>query len=170
MCTRLIAFGVVFLIASTSYAQAACGPGKVPGYDDISGLRYVRTECFGKCPSYEVLIWGLGLYYVGRTYVDRHGTYEAPLGNTLLRARTLLAAHHFYALNYDDTRHVTDVPHYILAVARCGVSTKLDWSSAAGRPDIESLFNALDALVKNVKWRKTSDSTESPVNLFAPIP
>jgi hypothetical protein len=170
MRQRLIACGVVFLIACTSYAQAACGPGKVPTYDDISGLRYVRTECFGKCPSYEVLIWELGLYYVGRTYNDKPGTYEAPLGNTLVRARALLKAHRFFSLNYDDRPSITDVPHYIVAVVRCGVTTKLDWPAFGARPDIESLFDAFDALVKNVKWHKTSDTTESPENLFATIP
>lgn len=170
MRQRLVAFGVGFLIACTGHARAACGPGKVPSYSDISGLRYARTDCFGKCPSYEVLIWELGLYYVGRTYVDRPGTYEAPVGDTLLRARALLEAHHFFSLNYDDRRLITDVPHYIVAVVRCGVTTKLDWPEFGDRPDIESLFNAFDALVKNVKWHKTSDSTESPENLFASIP
>lgn len=170
MCHRLIVFGVAFLIACMGSARAACGPGKVPSYEDIRGLRYVRTGCFGKCPNYEVLISGLGLYYVGRTYVDRPGTYEAPLGDTLLRARALLQAHHFFALNYDDRTLITDVPHYIVAVVRCGVTTKLDWPEFGDRPDIESLFNAFDALVKNTKWHKTSDSTESPLDLFASIP
>jgi hypothetical protein len=168
---RLPAFGLATVLGCTGYTYAACGQGKVPTYNDISGLRYVRTDCFGKCPSYEVLISNLpGLDYVGRRYVDMLGTYEAPLGHTLTSAQVVLERHHFYGLNYDDTKHITDVPHYIVAVARCGVTTKLDWPDFGDRPDIESLFNALDALVKNVKWHKTSDSTESPEDLFASIP
>ena len=167
---RLSAVGLAILIGCTGYAYAACGPGKVRTYRDISGVRYVRTGCFGTCPSYEVFIWRLGLYYVGRLYVQKTGTYEAAVGNLLVRARELLKAHHFYDLNDSESYDVTDVPNFILAVNRCRVTTKLDWPDYEERPDITSLFDDLDALVQNVKWHKTSDSTDSPAALFTSIP
>lgn len=151
-----------------SYAYAACGPGKTPTYGDISAVRYAHTNCLGRCPSYEVLIW-LDLWYVGRTYVDMPGTYKAPVGNTLMRARRILEAHKFFSLNAVEGE-VTDVPHLIVAAVRCSVTTTLDWPAFEKRPDITNLFDALDALIKNVKWHKTSDSTESPEGLLAPIP
>lgn len=114
MRQRLVAFGVGFLIACTGHARAACGPGKVPSYSDISGLRYARTDCFGKCPSYEVLIWELGLYYVGRTYVDRPGTYAA--GIHLLRCGLHLTWYPQAFLMPSVATRVAEIVEYVAAV------------------------------------------------------
>ena len=167
---RLTALVVTALLGCTAYADAACGRGQTPTYSDIEGLRFVRTDCFGTCPSYEVLISPFGLYYVGRKYVDKTGTYQASLGNTVTLAKEILQKHDFYRLNYDDSGLITDVPHFILAVERCGVTTKLDWPDYGNRPDIQTLFNALDTIIRNKAWHKTSDSTDSPLSLFATIP
>jgi hypothetical protein len=130
----------------------------------------VRTGCFGRCPSYEVLIWPYAaLTYVGRGYVSKTGTYEASIGKMLQRAISVLSNHHFYQLNYDDSRRITDVPHYVVAVVRCGVTTTLDWPDFGDRPDIASLFDAMDGIVNGVKWHKTSDETKSPSSLIVPI-
>jgi hypothetical protein len=64
-------------------------------------------------------------------------------------------------LDYDSSILALDVPHYIVAAERCGVTTKLDWPAFESRRDIESLFDSLDALTQHIHWHKISDSTES---------
>jgi hypothetical protein len=94
-------------------------------------------------------------------FAPRQGTYEASLGDKLLRAREILRTHEFFSVNYDDSPLVTDVPRYRIAVRRCGVTTDLNWPATDDRPDIAGLFDDMDALVKDVQWRKASDRTDS---------
>jgi hypothetical protein len=72
----------------------------------------------------------------------------------------VLQRHEFYRLNYDSSVLVTDVPHYIVAAERCGVTTKLDWPAFQNRKDIESLFDGLDAVTERIRWHKISNSAE----------
>jgi hypothetical protein len=77
--TRLLwALSFALTIAVTiSPAWAACGQGKAPTYGDIDAIRYEGTNCFGKCPSYEVLFTKKrACYYVGIRYVSKIGTYQ----------------------------------------------------------------------------------------------
>ena len=131
----------------------------------------------GTCPDYEVLFSNLGLYYVGRANVRMHGTYEAETPtnysptwspNGLLQAVKVLQQYNFFDLSVVPSI-VTDVPHLILAAERCRVTTKLDLADNGRRPDIEKLFDQLDAITDRVTWRKTSDSLSSPLGLLASI-
>lgn len=160
-------------------AYASCGLGKHPDYSDIQAVRYARTGCFGKCPDYEVLFSGLGLYYAGRRYVEMTGTYEAETATedsfrrgvrpqSLALVVRLLERYDFFNLSVVPDL-VTDVPHYIIAVERCDVTTKLNWPAYPGRRDIEELFDGLDAITNRVHWTKTSDSDVSPLSLYAQI-
>jgi len=93
------------------------------------------------------------------------GTYEDHCSQAVLkRAVAALRLYGFYGMNYDSRIVVTDVPHYVISVERCGVTTKLDWPAALPpdyyRKDIASLMNALGKITKSIPWRKTSDSTE----------
>lgn len=169
----------MMLLASIATAVASCGLDKHPTYSDITAVRYEETSCLGKCPSYEVLFSDLGAYYVGRRWVQMTGTYQAEtpsngaylagnLPRSLRQAVQVLERYNFFDLNVE-TDLVTDVPHYIVAVQRCGVTTKLDWAAYGKRRDIEDLFDALDAITNGVHWTKTSDSDESPLNAYAAI-
>lgn len=166
---------IAVLIAASVTPQislAACGRGLTPTYRDIEAIRYERTNCFGECPSYEVLFTrDLGCYYVGSKYTSKLGTYKSNCSYTVLKgAIAVLDSHAFYALNYDSSVLVLDAPHYILSVVRCGVTTKLDWPAHDNRQDIESIFARLDAIANRLTWHKVSDSTESPLPLVASIP
>ena len=55
---------------------------------------------------------------------------------------------------------ITDVPHYVVSVMRCGVTTNLDWPVHGDRKEIESLFDGLDKITKSIPWQKKSDATE----------
>ncbi len=160
------------IAASLSPAQAACGQGKVPTYGDIDAIRYERTNCFGKCPDYQVLFASRNeCYYVGTQYVPKHGTYEAVCSPAVVkRAIAVLERQEFYSLNYDSSILVLDAPHYIISVERCGVTTKLDWPWREDRKDIESLFSELDVITDDIRWHKVSNSLESPLPLVASIP
>lgn len=170
---------LTMLLACTSPAYASCGFGKQPGYSDIWAVRYARTSCFGKCPDYEVLFSNLGLYYVGRRWVQMTGTYEAEtptndeftrgaIPKSLRLAIGVLERHTFFTLSVKP-QLVTDVPHLIIAVERCDVTTKLDIPDFGQRRDIAELFKELDAVAEGVHWKKTSDSDDSPLTLYASI-
>lgn len=131
----------------------------------------------GTCPDYEVLFSNLGLYYVGRANVRMHGTYEAETPKNyapawspdgLRQAVKVLQQHNFFSLSVVPSI-VTDVPHLIISAERCGVTTKLDLADSGRRPDIEKLFDQLDAITDRVTWGKTSNDLSSPLGLLASI-
>ena len=166
-------------LSCTLSVDASCGLGEQPTYQDIQAVRYTRTSCFGKCPAYEVLFSYFGAYYAGRRWVNMTGTYEAETTTnsefrkgitpqSLQLAAKLLERHHFFDLSIVPDL-VTDVPHYIIAVQRCDVTTKLDWPAYPERRDIEELFDDLDAITNSMHWTKTSDSDASPLDLLAQI-
>lgn len=169
----LNALSIAFVFAANSSpAVAECGKGAAPSYSDIEAIRYVRTNCFGKCPNYEVLFTkDLDCYYVGSEYVQKRGTFSSACAPSVLKsAIAALRAHNFYNLNYDPSIIVLDVPHDIVAVARCGVTTKLDWPSSTSLPNFSSLFEALDAVTDRIHWHKVNASLHSPLPLIASIP
>lgn len=160
---RIAGFILISLLtANVSPAVAACGSGKVPNYTDIDAIWYQRTNCFGKCPGYEVAFYSDGdCYYVGYRYVSKLGRYgQTCTSRTFKRAKQILQSHDFYHLNYDSSVLVMDAPHYIVATQRCGVATKLDWPAFENRRDIESLLDGLDTITDNIHWHKISNSTE----------
>jgi hypothetical protein len=173
MLSRLLsALGLVLgVVVSISPALGACGKGKIPTYTDIQTIWYERSNCFGTCPSYQVLFSKNGdCYYVGYKYVSTVGTYGQTCSpDALKRATTVLLEHHFYRLNYDSSILVTDVPHYIVAAEACGVTSKLDWPAFQDRRDIESLFDSLDVITKRIRWHKISSST-APMEQWLSLP
>jgi Domain of unknown function (DUF6438) len=159
---------------STSPAQSACGKAR-PTYTDIEAVRYERTGCFGKCPTYQVLFSNLGCYYVGIQYVPKHGTYKSACSTLILKqVSEVLKTRGFYDLNYNSRVLILDTPHYIVSVERCGVTTTLDWPSTEDanldRKDIRALFDELDIVTRQMAWRMVSGSVESPLPLLDPIP
>jgi Domain of unknown function (DUF6438) len=161
--TLLIALSFLSAVAaSISPGPAACGPGKVATYSDVQAVWYERTGCFGRCPGYQVVFSKYGdCYYIGFEYVLRLGRYAQTCSSNILKQATqVLQRHEFYRLNYDSSILVTDVPHYIVAAERCGVTTKLDWPAFQDRKDIESLFDGLDAVTEHIRWHKISNSAE----------
>jgi hypothetical protein len=142
-------------------------------------FRRPKKRKAGKCPDYEVLFSNLGLYYVGRRWVQMTGTYEAEtptndeftrgaIPKSLRLAISALERHAFFNLSVTP-QLVTDVPHLIISVERCDVTTKLDIPDFGQRRDIEELFKELDAVADRVHWKKTSDSYDSPLSLYASI-
>jgi len=145
------------LFAANAPAIASCGAGKTPTYDDIQAVQYARTECFGKCPSYKVEFSTSGSYYVGGLRAPRHGNYAAPYDSSVLEhAVDVVRRHDFFSINYDSSILVSDVPHLIVVVSRCGVTTKLDWPSYQHRQDIEGLMKDLDAITDGIRWQKSN--------------
>jgi hypothetical protein len=107
------------------------------------------------------------------------GTYEAEtptndeftrraIPKSLRLAISALERHAFFTLSVTP-QLVTDVPHLIISVERCDVTTKLDIPDFGQRRDIEELFKELDAVADRVHWKKTSDSYDSPLSLYASI-
>ena len=158
------------LVAGIGPAQAACGIGKLPTYS-VEAIRYERTNCFGQCPSYQVLFTSyLGCYYLGFQNVSKHDTFESSCSDqTVRRASLVLMQHDFFNMNCDPSVRVQDAPHYIVSVERCGVTTSLNWPSHGERTDIKSLFNDLDFITKSLKWSKTNASLEPPLPLLVPV-
>lgn len=167
---------LLMVVTTTTPVQAACGKGKTPAYGDIEAIRFERTNCYGKCPSYEVLFARTTTdkyecYYVGREYVSKHGTYQADCSSaTFQKAVGALEFSDFYQLNYDSSVIVTDVPHYVVGAERCGVTTKLDWPASEKRQDIPSLLDQLDGIANSLRWHRVSNSLESPLSLLDSIP
>jgi hypothetical protein len=149
----------------TSLARASCAQNKAASYDNVSAVRYGRVNCFGMCRSYEVLFTSSGeCYYTGFRNGPREGAFRgACTSGTFFRAVSTLKKHTFYTLGYDSSILVTDAPHYIISVERCGVTTVLDWPAYEKRKDIDSLFDDLDLIVASVRWRKVSNSFAPPL-------
>jgi hypothetical protein len=91
------------------------------------------------------------------------GTYEAVYDlRVFKRLIAVLKLHHFFQLNYESRALVLGAPHLVVALERCGVTTKLDWPWHGDRKDIPGLFDGLDSISKSIDWQKTSDSEKSP--------
>ena len=142
---------------SIAPALAACGSGQTPGYGDISSVRYEKTACYGVCPSFEVSFSRAGLTYTGRDNVARIGNYTSSETGKFDDVVALLSRLQFYSFKVKPV-FVTDVPHYIISVERCGVNTSLDWRAmvytGASGGDFGALFNGLDRITNSVVWRK----------------
>ena len=160
MLIRRFALGFAFLASLFSMAPAfaACGNGQTPGYGDVSVVRYEKTVCFGVCPSYEVSFSPRVLTYEGRANVTKMGRYESSETAKFSDIIALLAKFDFYSFKIKPV-FVTDVPHYIISVERCGATKTLDWPAlvypaVSGSHDIRALFNGLDRITDGVRWQK----------------
>jgi Domain of unknown function (DUF6438) len=166
---RSVFAAVVMTFAVPAAAFAQCHRGTIT-YGDIEAVRYARTPCFGRCPVDEVLLSRQGNYYVGRKYVAKTGTYTNADGNALARAIHLLEESRYFTLVVPKhSAFVTDLPHSIISVERCGVTTVLDWNHMAGSGPLEALFKRLDAARDSLTWKKSSDAMDSPLPRLAPI-
>lgn len=86
------------------------------------------------------------------------GSYEAPEAGEFVEVIALLAKLDFYSMNVKRA-YVTDVPHYIVSVERCGVTKRIDWPAlvwpgVSGTHDIRDLFNGLDRITNSISWRR----------------
>jgi Domain of unknown function (DUF6438) len=156
------------MFALPTVCDGECGVGKTPTYADISAVRYARTSCFGRCPDYQVLFAKISTHdpkficeYVARSNVSKHGTYAAVCRSEVLsKVVSLLETSGFYSLSVVPDL-VSDVPHLLIAVERCDVTTVLNWPEYPQRPDIDGLAKGLDRITDAQTWSKTSDSSES---------
>jgi hypothetical protein len=143
--------------------NAACGLNQSPTYRDISVVRYGRTACFGKCSSYKVQFQASGeCLYVGFKNVKMLGTYTAPCSQDVFeRVISILKKNEFYALNFDSSVFVLDVPDYIVSARRCGVTMTLDWPAAGQRNDIIRLLKDLDDITGSLRWKYKAAGIQS---------
>jgi hypothetical protein len=153
-----LGFALAAAISSVAPAFAACGSGQIPNYRDIQAVRYEKTACFGVCPSYVVSLSRVGLSYTGRSNVARIGRYESSETRKFADVVALLSKLDFFAIKIKPV-FITDVPHFIVEVERCGVTRKIDWpamvfAGVSGTQDIRALFNGLDRITNSVAWHK----------------
>jgi hypothetical protein len=160
MIIRRLAFVLAFTAVASSGAPAfaACGNGQIPNYRDIAAVRYEKTACYGVCPSYEVSFSRGGLSYTGRANVARMGDYTSSETGKFSDVVALLSKFDFYSFKVKPV-FVTDVPHFIVEVQRCGVATKIDWPAlvwpgVSGTHDLRDLFKGLDRITNSVAWHK----------------
>ena len=161
MNIRFLVLGLTLAAAvcSAAPAFAACGNGQTPNYRDIQSVRYEKTACYGVCPSYAVSFSPARLTYEGRSNVARLGLYESPETGKFQDVVALLSQFDFYSFTIKPI-FVTDVPHFIIDVERCGVTRRIDWPALVypgvyGTHDIRDLFNRLDRITNSVNWRKS---------------
>lgn len=160
MIIRRFAFALALTaaVSAAAPALAACGVGQTPNYRDIETVRYEKTVCFGVCPSYEVSFSRTDLSYTGRANVTRMGRYVSAETGKFDDVVALLAKLDFYSFKIKPM-FVTDVPHYIVEVQRCGVTKRIDWPAliwpgVSGTHDLPALFNGLDRITNSVNWHK----------------
>jgi hypothetical protein len=174
-CYRLSARVAIISLAISleliAPVAASCGLGKQPSYSDISAVRYKHTACRGGCAEFEVLFSTFGLYYVGRAHVQMRGTYQVGVParydpswkpEALRLATAALEKAQFYRLSVRPSI-ITDVPHLIISVERCRVTTILDFANYGQRPDIEKVADELDEVVTRIPWQKVSNTLNSPL-------
>jgi hypothetical protein len=125
-------FALFAAISSMAPAYAACGSGRVPGYGDISSVRYEKTACYGVCPSYAVSFSPALFTYDGRSNVARLGTYESSETAKFKDVVALLAKFDFYSFKVKPG-FVTDVPHFIVELSAAAVPRKSTGPRWGGR-------------------------------------
>lgn len=162
---RFVFCAVFAAVASIAPAYAACGIGQVPAYSDIVSVKYEKTACYGVCPSFLVEFSPARLTYDGRANVTRIGIYESSQTGKFADVVALLSKFDVYSFNIKPLP-VTDVPHFIVAVQRCGVTKRIDWPAmvwpgVSGKHDLRQLFDGLDRITNGVEWQKAPSPDHS---------
>jgi len=116
---------------------------------------YRRTPCFGRCPSFELIVYqNRTASYEGQNFVNRIGKYTGEVSEENIKVLMELAEDmgYFQLDDVYDNRFVTDLPATI---------TEIDGKRVMNRyegPDLSRLYNQLDTLIENTPWNLQSQN------------
>jgi hypothetical protein len=153
------------VLALTSFASPSCSSQKSTQDQPVFGsdadpvfFSIERTPCFGKCPAYTITIQrDGGATYVGRSNVDREGTYTSKVDNVMMvKLFDKANAIGFFDMQDKYDGPITDIPSTIIRMSANGRDKKV-----VGRYKTPSSFKPFaqfaDSLLLPLEWTKVNE-------------
>ncbi len=168
MMIRITFLALIFTLVASSCGSrkeaqsAANSEGKEVIQEDLPEhplVHYVRTPCFGTCPSFDLVVFSTGrVTYDGKNFVDNIGMYTGEWTSEQIGSIFAIAAeiNYFDLQDSYDNKLIMDLP---------SVSTEL-WDGAVMKPvrdryqgpdELKKLYEVLDNLIANTKWKAASE-------------
>lgn len=122
-------------------------------------IRYVRTPCFGTCPSFELLAFSTGrITYDGKNFVDNVGLFTGTWNSDEIGSIFAIAEqiNYFELLDSYDNKLVMDLPS-ITTELWDGSKMKSVLSRYQRPEELNKLYEALDKLIANTTWTAASE-------------
>ncbi len=124
-----------------------------------------RMGCYGRCPSYVVMVSTESIVFDGGSFVAAPGKHTGGVDPNAVRdlAKKFVAAD-FYSMDSSYEASVTDNPAYIVSIEIDGHKKEVvDYvGSWVGMPEvITDLEDDVDALAQTQRWIKGSDGSPS---------
>ncbi len=153
-------YGIAILL---SISFMACAQMNLSGSKTISYMRYERTACFGRCPTYMVEVYKNGIVrYTGRQFTEYTGVYEKNIGSK--KAQSILKQ--YTAKRIDTCREVYDnnIPDLpgLMYGFKIGNKEKTIANAGFGPKYLEALAVDVDKIAKPDKtWKKIKSLPEN---------
>ncbi len=175
---------IVFLIPMS--AEAKCGYGLPPDYDDVTQVILTQTGCGSTLTPGSPLTLACSRYwaafsddldtlpkevnYSQYNLENAVGAYR--LAVSMVDAKRILNRNHFYALNPPVQDVPTDTAVATISVTRCAITTSLKVYMPPAKPAIEpqvtTLFNDFRSLIANAAKKQITEKPEVPYDGFEP--
>ena len=142
------------IITSLSVTEPVIQNNPIPVKEHLF-LTMERTPCFGKCPSYKIMIFNTGnVVYEGFTFAEKEGKYTKKLTKKQLsEIESQIEIINLFELKNKYDSKITDIPSVHLYVEYKGNKKKI--LDRDGAPDELKRFEKLiDFLVLDDKLKK----------------
>lgn len=122
-------------------------------------IRYVRTPCFGTCPSFELVAYSTGrITYDGKNFVDNVGLFSGKwtpeeIGSVFAIAKEI---NYFELLNSYNNKLVMDLPS-VTTELWDGSEMKSILNRYQGPEELRKLYEVLDNIIANTTWTPASE-------------
>jgi len=161
---------VAILILACSFTFLSCANKKNTATADQSSetitatpfevIRYAKTPCFGTCPQFVMTIRSDGFAsYRGKRFVEMEGSWRGEWNQKQIE-EVLLKAQEIGFLDMEDSydNHlVTDLPS-TTAVLTVNSQTKSVLNRYEGPKELAQLYEVLDKIIEDVKWKQDTDN------------
>jgi len=146
---------VAFLIySSLSVTEPVIQKNPIPVKENIF-LTMERTPCFGKCPSYKIIIFNTGnVIYEGFTFVDKEGKHTKKISKKQLKEiQSQLEVINLFELKDKYDSKMTDMPSVYLYVEYKGKKKKII-DRVGGPKELNQFEKLIDFLVIDKDLKK----------------
>ena len=145
----------IWILSFLTLVGSSAAPARY-AQDQITEVTLERTRCYGRCPSYQVVLRSDGaVTYIGKAYVARLGTHRGTVDKYYFdRLAELLRSQGYFELKDNYSHSVSDQATVITSVV-VGERRKTVRNYAdAGPIKLWGIEMAIEALVAQVKWEK----------------
>jgi hypothetical protein len=146
---------VAFLIYySLSVAEPVIQTNPIPVKENIF-LTMERTPCFGKCPSYKIIIFNTGnVVYEGYTFADKEGKHTKKISKEQLKEiQSQMEVINLFELQDKYDSKITDLPSVLLYIEYKGNKKKI-LDRAGGPNELKQFEKLIDFLIIDKDLKK----------------